>query len=415
MSNFLDKTGLSYFWSKIKGYIDTKIPSNAGNGKVLTSTADGNVWKDPEAFVLNITVEINPIDDTVTYEPDKTFDECASALSAGRALICALGVRQTLPLMQVGTKNISESGSLEILLFHRYRLDMVAAGYAYEVTYYSDGTLDVKYLRLTADELGIDPDAEHFLMSSTVNDAIYEVNQKVEDLEPADIGAADRNFRQSAVFGTSSAAYHGWIEVGRVLTNTAYRSLRTIFLVNGVNGRGSGILSFSMRTDGTPNVLGGASKLYWLTLDDPAMEELFAVEQDGDYAVLYLKLTGTYQCYHIDILGYGWSNEEFTDPTDSDLFKMTSNYNATGNRKDEITAKLTSSIALTYSMVGAASYSHTHSASGITSGTLPVSRGGTGETSVGGTDYTDVRFRGSGLRSSDTNPSTNGTINWTYG
>ena len=65
--------------------------------------------------------------------------------------------------------------------------------------------------------------------------------------------------------------------------------------------------------------------------------------------------------------------------------------------------------------VGAAAASHSHSASDITSGTLSTSRGGTGVTSVGGTDYTTVRFRGSGLRNADTNPTTNGTINWTYG
>lgn len=65
--------------------------------------------------------------------------------------------------------------------------------------------------------------------------------------------------------------------------------------------------------------------------------------------------------------------------------------------------------------IGAATTSHSHSATNITSGTLAIDRGGTGVTAVGGTDYTTVRFRGSGLRSSDTNPTTNGTINWTYG
>lgn len=53
-------------------------------------------------------------------------------------------------------------------------------------------------------------------------------------------------------------------------------------------------------------------------------------------------------------------------------------------------------------------------AAGLTN-TLPVANGGTGKTSVGGTDYTTVRFRGSGLRNADTNPTDNGTINWTYG
>lgn len=70
---------------------------------------------------------------------------------------------------------------------------------------------------------------------------------------------------------------------------------------------------------------------------------------------------------------------------------------------------------VTAAQAGAAPTSHKHSASDITSGTLSIARGGTGVTSVGGTDYTTVRFRGSGLRNADTTPTTNGTINWTYG
>lgn len=70
---------------------------------------------------------------------------------------------------------------------------------------------------------------------------------------------------------------------------------------------------------------------------------------------------------------------------------------------------------VTASQIGAAEESHKHSASDITSGIFGTIRGGTGVTSVGGTDYTTVRFRGSALRPSDTNPTTNGTIIWTYG
>lgn len=58
---------------------------------------------------------------------------------------------------------------------------------------------------------------------------------------------------------------------------------------------------------------------------------------------------------------------------------------------------------------------HQHNAGNITSGVFPVARGGTGVTGVGGTDYASVRFRGFGLRNSDSNPAVNGTVNWTYG
>lgn len=78
----------------------------------------------------------------------------------------------------------------------------------------------------------------------------------------------------------------------------------------------------------------------------------------------------------------------------------------------EATAR--TSLGITPSNIGAAASAHNHAAGDITSGTLAVARGGTGVTAVGGTDYTTTRFRGSQLRSADTNPTTNGTINWTY-
>lgn len=49
---------------------------------------------------------------------------------------------------------------------------------------------------------------------------------------------------------------------------------------------------------------------------------------------------------------------------------------------------------LTAEDVGAAAAVHKHSASDMTSGTLPVARGGTGVASLTGTDYTTQRVRG---------------------
>ena len=81
----------------------------------------------------------------------------------------------------------------------------------------------------------------------------------------------------------------------------------------------------------------------------------------------------------------------------------------------EINGKaLSADVTLSAADVGAATSFHYHSASNITSGTLSITRGGTGVTAVGGTDYTTTRFRGSQLCAADTNPTTNGTINWTY-
>jgi hypothetical protein len=48
------------------------------------------------------------------------------------------------------------------------------------------------------------------------------------------------------------------------------------------------------------------------------------------------------------------------------------------------------------------------------SGTLAVGKGGTGKTSYADTKYTSVRYRGTALYNTDTDPTTNGVINWTY-
>lgn len=55
-------------------------------------------------------------------------------------------------------------------------------------------------------------------------------------------------------------------------------------------------------------------------------------------------------------------------------------------------------------------------ASDITSGTLAVARGGTGQTSITDTTYTTARYRASALYSESNivNPTTNGVINWAY-
>lgn len=64
--------------------------------------------------------------------------------------------------------------------------------------------------------------------------------------------------------------------------------------------------------------------------------------------------------------------------------------------------------------LGAAAESHTHTAAAITGGTLGITRGGTGVTSHTDTTYTTARYRASALVSADTDPTTNGVINWTY-
>ena len=46
MANFLDKTGLSYFWSKVKNYVDNKVSESGGGASLLTITLPSSGWSE---------------------------------------------------------------------------------------------------------------------------------------------------------------------------------------------------------------------------------------------------------------------------------------------------------------------------------------------------------------------------------
>ena len=48
MANFLDKTGLSYFWEKIKAYVDAKA---SGSATLKTVTLSSTEWTQNEQIV----------------------------------------------------------------------------------------------------------------------------------------------------------------------------------------------------------------------------------------------------------------------------------------------------------------------------------------------------------------------------
>ena len=70
--------------------------------------------------------------------------------------------------------------------------------------------------------------------------------------------------------------------------------------------------------------------------------------------------------------------------------------------------------SVTLAQLGAAASSHNHSAGNITSGTLPVTRGGTGITNLAGTDYTASRVRGISLQTTVPSSVSNGHIVGVY-
>lgn len=261
-------------------------------------------------------------------------------------------------------------------------------------------------------------------------------------LDAADVGAAERNYLDLARYGTDDTGYTGWIEVGRIHIVMNSRSTQSItFLVLGNQNSRNGILSLVVRNDPAGAISNTLSSLEWLSVSYEGMVDRFAItSEDGD-CVLYAKVSSAWDFFHVGILGQAFDTNEFMDPSDSRLFKLTSNWKLEGNHKGTINPILTSSIGFTPEIMGAVA------ASGWVNGRLFVGSSSGGITQLGfpssansilrqstsggpywttpanfvketavisGTDYTTVRLRGSGLRNADTNPTANGTINWTY-
>ena len=75
-NNFLDKTGLSYFWEKIKTWVNEKLankldkPSGGTTGQILTKTVNGAEWsnKPVKRVLANIESPISIIFDTPESE-----------------------------------------------------------------------------------------------------------------------------------------------------------------------------------------------------------------------------------------------------------------------------------------------------------------------------------------------------------
>lgn len=158
-----------------------------------------------------------------------------------------------------------------------------------------------------------------------------------------DVGAAERNVLEISRFGTSSTAYTGWIEVGRFPLSTTYGPNRTtIFLVLGSQKNQDGILSLFTREEPLGTIHSTISKLEWLSVRDERMVDKFALASEDGYGILYAKVSGTFDYFHMGIIAQTYDTNYFLDPTDSRAFKLTSNYGLEGNYKESITPVLIS-------------------------------------------------------------------------
>lgn len=82
-NSFLDKTGLSYFWEKVKGRLalkQDKLPTGTF-GQMLYQGESGPEWGDKPVMYVNIT------EDGGTITADKTFNEILQAFNSGYPVI----------------------------------------------------------------------------------------------------------------------------------------------------------------------------------------------------------------------------------------------------------------------------------------------------------------------------------------
>ena len=204
-NSFLNKSGLSYFWAKIKAYVDGKFlakPSGGTPGQVLTKTsAGGENWEDPASglpdggaqgqmlyqgvngaewadkpvMYVNITG-----DDESGYQADKTFAEIQEAYQNGYAVFAqhtVSGAIVVMPLFGVTSDTI--------VTFVHQTGDTTYTAYVYADDYgggaigYAEGGIYASGISLISGTTG--------LTSDNVQDAIEEVQGNIVSAQPIQV------------------------------------------------------------------------------------------------------------------------------------------------------------------------------------------------------------------------------------
>lgn len=103
-NNFLDKTGLSYFWEKIKTWVNEKLtnkldkPSGGTTGQILEKTTSGTKWVDKPVMYVAVSGTTS----------DKSSAEIIQAVKNGYAVfarVSVLGLSYALPAANLNSSN----------------------------------------------------------------------------------------------------------------------------------------------------------------------------------------------------------------------------------------------------------------------------------------------------------------------
>ena len=182
MSKFLDETGLSYFWSKVKTYLATNFlqkPSGGSAGQVLTKSDTGESWGDVPKEILKVTFS-NYNSGTSTFGTvTHNAKEIYQAQSEGKIVIaCNLDAMFYAPLSTY--YQYASGGDTQTYELH---FTSGEAHLFYAQMYDAGGSLLAEYsyfggLIVSADGVTFD-NAETSFESTNVQAALEEIETKI--------------------------------------------------------------------------------------------------------------------------------------------------------------------------------------------------------------------------------------------
>lgn len=370
--SYLDETGLSYFWGKIKSLVSSKMDKSTYDPQNKAQDVFGYVDSVAEGLIeyVDFTVTDEPLNGGYRAISNKTFDEVVALLKAGKTVIGRIvqtaGDKFYYSALTVSNAMDMGEGSVKQICFSSYFDDSIKSNSTtiiMEQTYTTatrcgslhiptpDDTADNGKVLMasnsegvwspmpTAGELGALP-----ISGGTMTGPLTLSGDPTEDLQAAPKQYVDKLGLPIVTTEGDGAAYTATVPGITALTAGASFIMipHTVSTITSptlnVNNLGAKNIKRGLSSLSSSNSVGYSSS--WLVAGYP----------------LLMVYDGTL-----------WKVVNMTKPTAQDL-----------------------------------------------NGTVSVSNGGTGYTSITDTTYTTARYRASSLNSSDTTPSSNGVIAWTY-
>ena len=370
--SYLDETGLSYFWGKIKSLVSSKMDKSTYDPQNKAQDVFGYVDSVAEGLIeyVDFTVTDEPLNGGYRAISNKTFDEVVALLKAGKTVIGRIvqtaGDKFYYSALTVSNAMDMGEGSVKQICFSSYFDDSIKSNSTtiiMEQTYTTatqcgslhiptpDDTADNGKVLMaqngdpdwspmpTAGELGALP-----ISGGTMTGPLTLSGDPAEDLQAAPKQYVDKLGLPIVTTEGDGAAYTATVPGITALTAGASFIMipHTVSTITSptlnVNNLGAKNIKRGLSSLSSSNSVGYSSS--WLVAGYP----------------LLMVYDGTL-----------WKVVNMTKPTAQDL-----------------------------------------------NGTVSVSNGGTGYTSITDTTYTTARYRASSLNSSDTTPSSNGVIAWTY-